>query len=343
MREGSQILTDTVTSSPLSPVFAPSHAFPTPYPPPHRPPSELPPVEWLRVPTASSSSLAPAIDLDSLCLRFEKSLVIDENPLQPSQSKASIFSVPAVLKDGRKAGLPRVKAPKRKLLSGLTSRGLPASKSDSVAPPLKTATSRQLSVPPSFLLPSPKARSSLRKASAPARVSALPKLLDLIPHGTQTTSLSPLDDSTPGDLQPFHHPGPSPPLSPQFSFNSTSYQTTYNMQGLPYPTKPPVFSQDPFPRPVIVPSTPVHLSPGSSLMPIIDPFHQFQLQCDHFLSASLDSPFDYIGSTPWLTTGGFLSKSAFDTPLGFDRPSSGIPAPIMPEPYENLLNSYAVF
>jgi hypothetical protein len=91
-------------------------------------------------------------------------------------------------------------------------------------------------------------------------------------------------------------------------------------------------------------STPVHLSPGSSLVPISDPFTQFQFQSDYFSDASFVSPFDYSRSTPGLAAGGLFSKNVFDAPLGSDYLFHAIPAPITPNSFErNFSSTYAVF
>lgn len=79
---------------PFLPASAPSHAFPTSYPPPSRPSSVIPPVKVRQEPsTPPRSPSTSSHDLDSLCLRFTKSLVIDESPVQSSQPKVSVSSL----------------------------------------------------------------------------------------------------------------------------------------------------------------------------------------------------------------------------------------------------------
>jgi len=78
-------------------------------------------------------------------------------------------------------------------------------------------------------------------------------------------------------------------------------------------------------------------------MPITDPFLQFQPQYDYFSGPSLVLPFDYNGSTSWPVTGGFFSKSAFDTPPESDHLFRGIPAPT-PDPFENnIFSTYGIY
>lgn len=329
----------------------PAHAFPTTYPPPLRPPSGIPPVEWFRIPEASPTPTpTSAIDLDSLCNQFTVSLIIDENPQRSSQPKLSIFSLSVVTREEHSGGHSQPKPPIRKPFRA----DAPPKQSTTClrTPPLRVTKPRQLSVPPSYPPSFTRAKSTPRKASAPARVSTLRHTAPSQPSGathciTSTTSVSPLNTPTAGGLDTYSYPGPStPPLYSISSLNSISGRTTHTPQSLPYslasPTTPPTLLPDLFSEPIVAPSTPIHLSPRSSLIPIIDPFLQFQPQSDYFSDHSLVSPFDYSGSTPGLATNGFVLKSALDAPLWPDH-SYGIPAPITSNSLENdFLSTYTV-
>jgi len=300
----------------------PAHAFPTTYPPPLRPPSAVAPVEWSRIPKASPSPPSTStIDLDSLCNRFAASLIIDDNPQQHRQPEPSIFSPPAVGRLECTMGHSCLKPQKRK-------------KTRAEAPPKPSPLST-------------KANPTQRKTSAPARVSTpqhapgLPRPPDTIRHTTPTTPTSP-DAPTAGYQDTHSHPSPSAPHHLRPLPKSVLDQTTHTPQNMSYlptgPTTPPTLLPDLISEPVVVPSTPIRLSPGSSL--ITDPFLQFQPQYDYFSDPSLVSAFNYSGSTPGLATAGFSPKSAFDMPLGFDHLFHGIPAPIMVNPFGN--NSFDV-
>lgn len=326
------------SACPLSSTPPPSHAFPTTYPPPLRPPSGLPPVEWRREPATSSKSASTSVhDLDSLCLQFTKSLVIDENPMQLPRAKPSIFSLLTTSKEKCDPWSSCAKLQKTKLSRTRRSQNPPTHKPTSTGPSLKAAKYRQLSVPRSFPSPPSRTKPMPRKASAPAKVStskdgrALPKHSDSIRHATLTTSSSPLKTPTADRLDTSTYPDPStPPLCSQWSLGFTSSPPTQTPRCLSHsltgPTTPPALSPDLFPVPIVVPSTPVHLFPGSSLMPITDPFLQFHPEFDYFSDPSLVSLFDYSGSTPGVAAGGFFSKSAFDTSIGPDPLYRDIPA-----------------
>ncbi|KAF9654223.1 hypothetical protein BDM02DRAFT_3106516 [Thelephora ganbajun] len=335
---------------PLSYVSTPPHAFPTTYPPPLRPAAGLQPVQWLRTPAASSSlPPTPTIDLESLCLRFTKSLVIDENPMQHPQSRGSIFSPPIIRKEMDNTSRSRIKLLKSELSKVEHPRELLASNLTSTVSLLKTAKPRQLSVPP---FPSfPKTKPTSRKASAPARVSTQKRapVLSTSPALTcLTSSSSPLNTPTTGDLDIYTCPGTSTPLRPQPPPNPTLGQTTNTSQALPYsidgPTTPPTLLPDLFSEPIVVPPTLVHLSPRSSPLPIADPFIQPQLHNDYLSDISLVSSFHYSGFTPGFVAGGLSSKSVFDTPLGSDHLFCDTPTPIASKTFESdFFNTYAVF
>lgn len=328
-----------VASSPLSGGSAPSHAFPTAYPPPHRPPSRFPPVEWLRLPAAPAPSSASTIDINSLCLRFEKSLIIDQNPSQTSQLKATVFSFPVVSEEGDMASHPRAKLRKRGLSRAQNSRDPTTSTHTSVTQPRKAATSRQPSAPPSFSPYPSKTKLTSRRASAPVRIPVSSMLPDPTCHVTQATSLPPQNHTIGGGLGGLPHLNTNAPPHPQPLLNPMSDQTTCTTQEPPGQTKFPAFSSDLSPvEPIIIPSTPVQLSPGPSIS-IADPFHQFQSPYDYFFNTLWPSSSDYIGPTVVLP-----SKGAFDTPLGLENPFYDIAAYIAPKYCEsNLPKSSAVF
>lgn len=332
--------------------LTPPHAFPTTYPPPHRPPSGLPSVEWLR--TTSTSPCSPStstIDMDSLCLRFTKSLVIDENQQQSPPSKASIFSLPAVCKKICRAGHPRPKFSKREPPKMHDSRKLPTFDSASTVSPLKVSKPRQLSVPPSFPASSARARLTSRKTSTPARAfapkraPASPKSSDSGRHIVPTISPFLRDIHTTSDLDTFPCLSPGAPVCLHSPPDSMLDRDSYIRQGLSSPmtglTTPTTLLPNLLPEPTVVPSTPVHLSLGFSLLPITDPFTQFQSHGDYF---SNTSPFDYDGFAPGHITGGHPSKNPFDTLLGPDHLSHCILTPVTSKTFEmNCLNTYAVF
>ena len=300
------------------------------------------------MPAASPTPSNSAVDLDSLCNRFAASLVIDENPQRPRQPKPSIFSLP-VIAGGEHNGYSRPKLSKRKP-SRAEALQKPSTNRSSIPPP-KATKPRQLSIPPSFPSPFTRTKPTPRKASAPAHVSTSRRtphrnLQDCPPHH--------LDDSPPPPntltdygLDTYSHLGPStPPLYSQSQLGSTLDRTTHTPQGLSHspagPATPPTLPPDLFSELIIVPSTPVRLSPGSSLMPIADPFLQFQSQYDYFSDPSLVSPFDCSGSAPGFATGSFFSKSTLDAPLWADH-SYAIPTPMPSDPFENNhFNTYTV-
>lgn len=280
--------------------------------------------------------------------------MIDENRIQPPQPKASIFSLPVVWKEGNNSNCSRTKLPRRRLSKTQYSQDLLTPEPTSTAPPLKVAKSRQLSVPPSFPSPSSKIRSTPRKASAPTQVltskraTVSPTRPDSVCHTSPITSPPSLNTFTADRLGISFHPDPNtPPISPQWSFGLTLAQATHVPQSLPYslagPATPPALSPDLFSEPIIVPSTPVHLSPASSLIPITDPITQFQFQSDYFLNDSV-SPLDYSGLASGLATGGFFPKSVFDMPLVPDNLCNDIQTPRTSDSFENnFFSAYAVF
>jgi len=157
-----------------------------------------------------------------------------------------------------------------------------------------------------------------------------------------TTSVSPLNTPTTASLDIYSYPGPStPPLHSQSPLDSILGRNTHTPQGLSYspsgPTTPPTLLPGLFSEPIVAPSSPVHLYPGSSLVPITDPFLQFLPHYDYFSDPSQTSPLDYSGSIPELATGAFSSKSAFDTPLGSDYLSHDIPTHITYDSFEHTL------
>lgn len=269
--------------------------------------------------------------------------------MQLPRSKTSIFSLPGARERGGNLNRSRTQLSKRKLSKTQYSRELPTHQPTSITSPLNAAKFRQLAVPPSP--PSPtRAKLIPRKTSAPALVSASqlatapPQPSDSARHTTSITPAS-LNTSIAGDSDTYSHPCPSVSLNPQFPLNSMLDRTTYIPQdSLPSgPTTPPTLLPDLFSEPIVVPSTPVPLSLGSSLMPVADPFLRFQPQYDHFSDPYLISPFDYSGSASGLATSGFFSKSAFDTPPGFGQLSCGILAPTTLDPFETRpFSIYAV-
>ena len=310
-------LTVLQNSCPFSSYSTPSHAFPTTYPPPLRPSPTILPFQWTRTPATSSGPPSTSTpELDSLCTQFARVLIIGEQPTESLQSKASIFSLPTALSEGTNPVTPHKERPKKGPSQSQPPRPISRTLSRKAVRP------RQLSVPPSFLSSFSRAQPAPRKPSAPARVSTSKRasVPPQFPDHTHSTSLIP-------------SPSPNAP--------TPDVPETYTYPG---PTTPPVLSPDLFSEPLVVPPTPVRLSPGSSLMPIADPFLQFQPQYDYFSDPYLVSPFDYCGLAPELAPGGFFSKNAFDTPLGPDNPSHGIPAPMTSNTFErNFVSTYAMF
>lgn len=298
---------------PLSPTPRPTHAFPTPYPPPLRPSPGVPSVKW---PHTSGTSPTPcAISIDSLCNLFATSLTIDENRRRPWRSKPSIFSLPIVAKEEPDMGHHRPKPLKKKHSTRANKPpALPATSLGISLP--EAAKPRRHSVPPYPSSP-PRTKATLRKISTPPQQS---KFLDPTQLTGPTTPTSLLNASTAGDPNTYPSYIPSallnqPPLDSTPDI-STPRGLSYTLAG---PTTPPAYPPHLFPEPVVVPATPVRLSPRSSLMPITDPFLQFEPQYDYFTGLSLGSTLNYGPPAPELATGGFFPKSTFDTPLGFDH------------------------
>lgn len=262
--------------------------------------------------------------------------------MQPSQRKTSIFSPPIVLEERGKVRPSVTRSSREKL-----SRTQPSSKSTSPTSPLKT---RQLSVPPPFPSPFARVKSIPRKTSAPVRVSPprYPSVSPQSPGSTRKTTptTSHLNAPTAYDLGIYSYNSPrTPPPSPQPFPDFTLGQITHPPQRLPssstVPAPPPDFSPNLFYEPTITPFAPAYLSPGSSLNPISDSFTQLLLQNDHPPSASPVPLFDYSRLSPGL---GLFSKNSYDTPLGSDVLSYGIPAPMTSTAFENnFLSTYAVF
>ena len=287
------------------------------------------------------------IDLDSLCIQFSKSLVIDESPKRPRQPVVSIFSPSAAARVEPNPATPS----KTTLSRSEISHKLPPTKLST--PSLKTAKHCKLSARPPFPSATPRIKPILRKASAPARASLLkpaavpPKSSDSTYRITPTTPPSPLNTTT-AALDIYTYPDPSTPsMYPQSPCDLTLGQITHTSQDLPYslngPTTPPASLPDLFSEPVVVPSIPLHLFPGSSLVPISDHFIPFQLQSDYLLNVSQVSSPHYSGFSPGLTAGGF-SKSVSDLPLGADYFSYNIPTTMTSGAFENnFVNTHAVF
>lgn len=319
----------------------PAHAFPTTYPPPLRPPPRLSPVEWPHTPETSPTPSACAIDIDSLCDRFVASLVIDENPRQPRQSKPSLFSLPASAREELSIGRSRSKPPKRK--HSLRANEPPALSALDVSPS-KIVKPRRHSVPP-FPSPPMRAKATPRRTSAPPRVSMRGQAPEPSqPFGLTHTSLtrvSLLNSPVAGGSDRYSCSLPSTLLEQPPPFDTTLDRTTHLLQGSSHsptgPTTPPTLLPDIFSEPIVVPSTPIHLSPRSSLMPIADPFLQFESQSDYFSDSSLGFTFNYDTLTPGLASGGCLSTTAFGAPLGFDHLFHGNPTPTTPDSLESPL------
>lgn len=238
------------------------------------------------------------------------------------------------------ASHPRAKLRKRRPTRTQNSRDPTTSAPTWVTQPRRAATPRQPSAPPSSPPYPSKTKLTSRKASAPARIPVSPMLPDPTRHVAQATSLSPPNHTTGGSLESLSDPSTSAPQHSQPLLNPMLDRTTCTTQGFLYQTKFPALSSDLSPlEPIIIPSTPVQLSPGSSTMSIADPFHQFQSSYDHFFNTLWPSSSDYIGSAV-----GLLSKGAFDTSLGLENPFYSIAAYIAPKHCEsNILKSSAVF
>lgn len=311
------------TICPLSCVTRPAHAFPTIYPPPLRPQPEISPIEWLRVPGASPSvPSTPTIDIDSLCNQFMTSLVIGDKPGHTRQSKSSMFVPPAVSGMVSNPVQPCPQPPKRQHRRYEALHKLPAARS--CTSPRKTTKPRQLSLPPFPTSPA-KNGPAQRKASVPIPVPstrhASGSQLPLQPN-LHTAPPAPTSPNAPpyGDQNISSLPGLVTPLNPRSS--SQPGRTSHAPQGWSYsptgPTTPPTLLPDLFSEPAVASSSPVHLSPGSSLIPIADPFLQFQPQYDYFTDPCLISAFDCYGSIPELAPGNLFSKGGLNSSFGFD-------------------------
>ena len=319
----------------------PPHTFPTTYPPPLRPSSEIPPVEWHRTPALSSSISASTIDIDLLCAQFSRLLVIDENPARSSETQTSIFSFPIIPKPGNDTAGPHTSRTRRKHCQVVVSTKVPTLRST----PPKVTKPRQLSVPPSLPSLTSRLKPIPRKASAPTHVpvSSAPSAANR--HITLGAPQSPSSILTVGDLDPdSSHCSTTPPLYPQPLPDSTPGRSTDPSDNLSRslagPATPPTFPPGLFPEPLVVSSTPIQLSPQQSITQIIDPFDQFQLQYDYFLTPSLVSPLDHSGMPVGLTMGSF-SKNVLDARIWSGRPFHCVP---MAEPSEsNLLDISSVF
>ena len=273
--------------------------------------------------------------------------MIGEAAAKSPQQEASIFSLPAASKDD--STRPRTKPSKRMPSKAQHSQELPTLNPISTPSPLKPARSRQLSVPPSSPSLPLRTRLTSRKASAPARVSVsrratvAPRLPDPPCHVTPAAPPPPSSTPTTNTLATYSYPGPSTPLEyPQSPLDSPFDRTSHWSYPITGPTTPPALLPDLFSEPVVVTSTPVH-PPGSSLMPITDPFLQFQPQYDYLMDPSRIYLFDYGGSTPGFATGGFFPKTAFDTPPTSDHLPQCIQTPISTNPFDNNFpNTHAV-
>lgn len=263
----------------------------------------------------------------------------------------SIFSPPVVAREEPTIRHSCPAPAKRKHSRAEAPRQLPRIKPSIL--PIKATKLRQLSEPPSLPLPSRKDKPTSRKASVPARVP-LSRYAPASPHPSNsnrqtipTTSTSLLNTPIACDQNAYPRPDPSVSLYPRPSPKPVADHTTHTPQPQSYsptgPTTPPALLPDLFSEPIVAPSSPVHLSPESSLIPITDPFLQFQLQTDYLSGPYLVSAFNYGKLSPGHTTGGSLSKCAFDTPFEFDHLIHGSPALLMSDPLENnFFNTYTV-
>ena len=325
----------------------PIHAFPTTYPPPLRPSSGISPVEWPRTPEASPAASVCTIDIDSLCNLFAASLKIDENPRQPRQPKPSIFSLPVVAREVFGTVRSRPKPLKRKCSPRAKEPPTPFATKLGTSPP-KTHNPRQNSAPP-FPSLSTRSKVTLRKTSAPSYVftsrqapeSWGPSDSTYLAVPTTPTSLN-----TPtGDSGTYPHLIPSLLSDRRSPFNSTLDTTSHpprvSSPSFDGPTTPPTLLPDLFSEPIVVSATPVRLSPRSSLMHIADPFLQFESHNDYLSGPSFGSTLNYSTSSGPVTS--CFSKSAFDTPLGFDHLFHGILIPTTSDHFESaLFNTYTM-
>ena len=295
--------------------------------------------------TSSGPPSGSTFDLDSLCSRFTKSLVIDESPPHSSQHRSSIFSLPVVPKEGEKANCSRRKSPKGRHSGVRNSRERAAHNPTSP----EVTKPRQLSAPPSFSPPCPTSKSNPRRASAPAstpkRTPVSSQPADSTLYAVSTSSLTPTAP-TPGCLDAFHSGPTTPIVHLQTSLGSPSGQATQAPWDLSYPLSGPITPPSAFPdlfsEPIVIPSTPVRLSPRSSLTPMSDSLLQFQPQYDYFSDLSLISAAGYGGTAIGLVTGSLFSKDVFGTPLGTDHLFHGISVPMLSELSENFFNTYPI-
>lgn len=261
-------------------------------------------------------------------------LVIGEQPSEDPETKASIFSLPAPLNKGINTSSPLKGRSKRGNSRSKIPRETPTPKLSSSPPSCKAPKSRQLSVPPSF----PSTKPTSRETSVPPLVSSSQYPPGSQPpssttrHTTPTTPTPLPNTPTTCDQDAYFYPNPSTPPCLRSPLEPVFERTAYTLRGLSNsptgPTTPPTLLPDLFSEPIVTTPTSVHLSSGSSLMPITDPFLQFRPQCDYFSDPFPSPALDYSGLTPRLTAGGLFCKNAFDTPLGFDQFFHGISAPI---------------
>jgi len=170
-----------------------------------------------------------------------------------------------------------------------------------------------------------------------------PQSSDSTYHTVPTTPTSPLNTLI-GDLDAYPHAVPDLLLDRRSPFNPALDTATHTPHGSPYsltgPTTPPTLLPDLFSEPIVVPTTPVRLSPRSSQIHISDPFLQFEPQYGCLSDSSLASTLSYSTSAPGLSNGG---KSAFDTLLGFNHLLHGHMIPTISDHFESaFFNTYAV-
>jgi hypothetical protein len=329
----------------------PAHAFPTTYPPPIRPPPGVSPVGWPRAPEPLPTRTS-TIDIDSLCTQFTASLQIDKYPRQSPQSKPSTFSLPVVAREELGNTRSRPKPPKRSRFSRSEEPPM-LSAARSCTPLPNAAKYRRHSIPP-FPSSSSRAKATPRKTSTPPRVSTLRQTpepsqsSDLTHHTGPEMSTYLLDSPTTNSdaysypvLNALHDQRPPAP------FDSTWDRSAPTPQDLPYsfngPTTPPTLLPDLLSEPIVVPGTPIHLSPRSSLMPIVDPFLQFEPQYDYFSGSSTNYALNYSTLPLGLATDGLSSKTMFDPLPRFNHLFQGNPIPATPDNFENtLFNTYTM-
>lgn len=317
-------------------VSTPPYAFPTTYPPPLRPSCEISSIEWPRPPSTSSGSPSTStIDIDSLCMRFAKSLVIDENPARSPQSKISIFSPPIVLKEPQTTTSPHTKRSKRKSWQHQTPSSSCSERTPATSP--KLIKPRRMSLPPLLVQ---KILPTSRKASTPVtsrspRRGTLSTLSNppcplpskaTSPH-TPSTSVSPSDIP---DIASFL--GQTIPHSVQLRTDSLPDLATsgpgYSPASSVGPTTPPTLSPELFSEPLVVSSAHTQLTSEPFLAPLADPFTQFQSRGSH-LGEFFTSPFECSGSVLGHTMHDFFEKATF-------FPEQALPslaAPILPIPF----------